>query len=80
MDELLFLHLAEYVHGIELPGEARDLPALAQARAYASEWIGLYNDVFSAQKEEAVGYGFNVVLVIRDQRGCSQQEAIDWRA
>ncbi|WP_407835159.1 hypothetical protein ACE1OC_00090 [Streptomyces sp. DSM 116496] len=37
----------------------------------------LYNDVFSNEKEEAVGYLHNVVQVIRADRSCSTREAVD---
>lgn len=76
-DELLYIHLSEVTLGIELPAEVRDLPAMAQARKRALEWIGLYNDIFSADKEAAVGYLHNAVLLVRRQQGCSMQEAVD---
>lgn len=76
-DELLYIHLAEITLGVELPAEVRDLPAMAQARNRALEWIGLYNDIVSADKEAAVGYLHNAVLLVRQERGCSMQEAVD---
>ncbi|MDJ1137249.1 terpene synthase family protein [Streptomyces iconiensis] len=77
VDELMFHHLAEYVHGIELPAAVRNLPAMRQARNRSSEWIGLYNDIYSAPKEAAVGYVHNAVLIVREHRSCSLQEAAD---
>ncbi|WP_129842487.1 terpene synthase family protein [Streptomyces sp. RFCAC02] len=77
VNELIFHHLAEYVHDIELPASVRNLPAMAQARARASEWIGLYNDIHSAPEEAAVDYLHNAVLIVREHRGCSLQEAAD---
>jgi (+)-beta-caryophyllene/(+)-caryolan-1-ol synthase len=77
VDELIYLNLEEFTQGIGLPPEVRDLPAMVQARERALEWIGLHNDIFSADKEEAVGYLHNAVLIVRDQRGCSTQEAVN---
>lgn len=77
VDEISFLHLVEYAHGIDLPAEVRRLPAMDEARARASEWIGLYNDIFSAVKEEAVGYRHNAVLIIAHHQQCSPQQAVD---
>ncbi|MEU8570099.1 terpene synthase family protein [Streptomyces pathocidini] len=77
VDMMVFLHLEEYAHDIELPAEVRDLPAMVQAREHVCDWAGLYNDVFSAEKEEAVGYPYNGVLIVREQRGCSTREAAE---
>jgi (+)-beta-caryophyllene/(+)-caryolan-1-ol synthase len=77
VDELIFIHLQEYIRDIDLPTHIRDLPAMIQARHRDSEWVGLYNDVFSAEKEEAVGYMHNAVLIVREQLRCSMQEAAD---
>ncbi|MGD3108300.1 terpene synthase family protein [Streptomyces sp. YGL11-2] len=75
--EIGFLHMHEYVQGIDLPAHVRNLPAMTEARNRASEWIGLYNDVYSLEKEEAVGYPHNAVLVVRRQRGRGTQDAVD---
>ncbi|GHH18997.1 terpene synthase family protein [Streptomyces lanatus] len=75
--EFIFAHLQEYVRDVELPKGVRDLPAMEQARNLACEWTGLYNDIYSVEKEESVGYLHNAVLVARTHRGCSTQEAVD---
>ncbi|BBC35346.1 hypothetical protein SGFS_066400 [Streptomyces graminofaciens] len=75
--EFIFAHLQEYVRGIELPVAIRNLPALRQARELACEWTGLFNDIYSVDKEESVGYMHNAVLVTRTHRRCSTQEAVD---
>lgn len=77
VDEISFLHLVEYVHGIDLPEQVRQLPGMVTARARASEWIGLYNDIFSAVKENAVGYLHNAVLLLARQERCGLPEAVD---
>ncbi|MFG2007291.1 terpene synthase family protein [Spirillospora sp. NPDC048911] len=73
--ETIFFHLHEYVAGIELPAQVRELPAMAQARDRGSEWIGLYNDLYSAGKEAVVDYPFNAVHLLRRLHGCSAQAA-----
>ncbi|WP_157777747.1 terpene synthase family protein [Nocardia terpenica] len=75
VNERIFLHLNEYVRDIELPSVIRMLPAMVRARDRAVEWVGLYNDVYSFAKEAAVGYRYNAVAVVRDQRNCVPQEA-----
>lgn len=77
VDEISFLHLVEFVHEIDLPDAVRNLPSMARARARGSEWIGLYNDIFSAVKENAVGYRHNAVLIVAHQDRCTIQEAVD---
>ncbi|MEU2718827.1 hypothetical protein [Streptomyces sp. NPDC007205] len=75
--EVVFFHLHEYVAGIELPAQVRGLPAMAQARDRGSEWIGLYNDLYSAGKEAVVDYPFNAIHLLRRLHGCSAQAAGD---
>ncbi|QHC24519.1 terpene synthase family protein [Streptomyces sp. GS7] len=75
--EIPFLHMHEYVQDVDLPARVRNLPALVYARNRASEWIGLLNDVFSLEKEEAVSYPHNAVLLVRQQRGLGTQDAVD---
>lgn len=76
-DELFYILMEEYARGIELTAEIRGLPALASARERALEWIGLYNDIVSAEKEESVGYLHNGVIIVREHRKCLMQEAVD---
>ncbi|MEG8178978.1 hypothetical protein GZH49_10575 [Nocardia terpenica] len=77
VNERIFMHLNEYVRDIDLPSEIRNLPAMTQARDRAVEWVGLYNDIYSFVKEDAVGYRYNAVAVVRDELHCSVQEAVD---
>lgn len=77
VDEISFILLAEYGHDIDLPDRVRHLPALADARARGAEWVGLYNDIYSAEKEAAVGYHHNAVLITAHDQRCSLQEAAE---
>ncbi|MFI5619745.1 hypothetical protein [Streptomyces sp. NPDC051567] len=77
VDEIFYLHMAEFVNGLDLPAEVRRLPALVQARHRASEWVGLFNDICSFAKEEGVGYRHNAVEITRARLGCSVQTAVD---
>jgi (+)-beta-caryophyllene/(+)-caryolan-1-ol synthase len=70
-----FLHLHEYVHGIDLPAAVRDLPAMQQARNLVCEWVGLYNDLYSVTKEQDVGYQHNALLIVRETTGGSLQDS-----
>ncbi|MGK5629408.1 terpene synthase family protein [Streptomyces sp. URMC 123] len=72
-----FMHLGEYALGIDLPHRVRMLPAMVEARHRGAEWIGIYNDVFSVDREDAVGYPFNAVLIAQRERCCSRQEAVN---
>jgi len=76
-DQVLCDHLTEYVHDIDLPARMRELPAMNNARNRAAEWVGLYNDLASFEKEEALGYHYNAVHIVREQIRCSDQQAID---
>ncbi|GAB3654376.1 hypothetical protein GCM10027589_13040 [Actinocorallia lasiicapitis] len=76
VNEFTYLHLQEYALGVDLPAAVRDLPAMRQARARASEWIGVYNDVFSAEKEDAIGYPHNLVVLVRTAHGCTRESAL----
>ncbi|MGW7516541.1 terpene synthase family protein [Streptomyces sp. NPDC054796] len=71
------LLLQEYVRDVDLPACVRNLPAMAEARNRVSEWIGLYNDVYSAAKEQSVGYPHNSVLLVHDRLGRSLAESAD---
>ena len=75
--QVTFAYLEEFANGLELLSAVRDLPALEQARNRACEWVGLYNDLYSAKKEKGVEYPYNSVLIIQAQRSCSIQEAAD---
>jgi (+)-beta-caryophyllene/(+)-caryolan-1-ol synthase len=72
-----FMHLSEYAVGVDLPHEIRMLPAMTRARDRGAEWIGIYNDVYSVDREDAVGYPFNAVLITEDRDRCSRQEAVE---
>ncbi|MBB6439528.1 terpene synthase family protein [Streptomyces candidus] len=72
-----FMHLSEYAVDADLPHEVRMLPAMTEARHRGAEWIGIYNDVYSVDREDAIGYPFNAVLLLQRQRGCSRQEAVE---
>lgn len=76
-DQVLCNHLTEYVHDIDLPPCMRNLPAMVNARHRATEWVGLFNDIASFEKEEALGYHYNVVHMVREQLRCSERQAID---
>ncbi|ATL69229.1 hypothetical protein CRH09_26680 [Nocardia terpenica] len=77
VDELVYMLLEEFANDLELVPEVRNLPAMFQARKRGLEWIGLYNDIYSADKEAMVGYMHNSVLIIQDNLNCSMQEAVD---
>ncbi|MGA4844945.1 terpene synthase family protein [Streptomyces sp. G5(2025)] len=72
-----FMHLSEYAVGVDLPHQVRMLPAMVEVRYRGAEWIGIYNDVFSVDREDAVGYPFNSVLIVQRERRCSRQEAVE---
>ncbi|QKW53627.1 terpene synthase family protein [Streptomyces buecherae] len=75
--ELNFLYFEEYVRGIDLPTPVRFLPAMRHARNLAAEWVGIYNDVRSSEKEKALGYPHNAVLMAQKWLHCSADRATD---
>ncbi|MFD3997934.1 hypothetical protein [Streptomyces sp. NPDC058548] len=75
--ELNFLYFEEYVRDIDLPAPVRFLPAMRHARNLAAEWVGIYNDVCSFQKEKALGYPHNAVLMAQEWLHCDADEAAD---
>ncbi|WP_157245384.1 terpene synthase family protein [Nonomuraea typhae] len=77
VNEQIFLHLHEYTRGIEMPAHLRAHPALARTRELACEHMGLCNDIFSADKEAAVGYSYNAVLITSRDLDRPLQEAAE---
>ncbi|MEE1821305.1 terpene synthase family protein [Streptomyces sp. BE20] len=75
--ELNFLYFVEYVRDIDLPTPVRFLPAMRRARNLAAEWVGIYNDVCSFEKERALGYPHNAVLMAQKWLGCGADKAAD---
>ncbi|MFF2014076.1 terpene synthase family protein [Streptomyces sp. NPDC058195] len=72
-----FLDLHEITAGIDLPESARSLPAYIALRHSVTDHSGLCNDICSFEKEARLGYGHNAVALIRHERGCTLQEAVE---
>ncbi|MEU9412354.1 terpene synthase family protein [Streptomyces sp. NPDC048281] len=72
-----FLNLHETVAGIRLTEAERCLPGYGKMRQAVTDHSGLLNDICSLEKEMALGYSHNAVLLIQQERGCGLQEAMD---
>lgn len=75
-DCVAFLQLAERLNGIDVRPEIRALPGLADARRLSSQWGGLHNDIWSADKEIAMGYPHNAVVIGARHLSCSVTRSI----
>ncbi|MCB5163940.1 sesquiterpene cyclase [Streptomyces bambusae] len=63
--------------GTFLPQEVRRLPSMLRLRRAASLHMGMLNDVFSVPRESFQERRFNSIALIRRDRNCSAQEAVD---
>lgn len=68
--------LTERFYYCELAPELARDPRLVTMRRLAGEVIALVNDVFSVEKEEALGDHLNAVLVIERTRGRTREQAV----
>jgi Terpene synthase family 2, C-terminal metal binding len=71
--------LVEYAHGIMLPDEVFELPALKKIEELGIDFVVIHNDIFSYLKEEAEGVTNSLVATYRKQ-GASAQGAFDHAA
>lgn len=70
------MDLAELTLPDYLPDEVRGGAAMQELRNAAAEHVGLVNDVFSLQREVALGYYHNAVVVVHETLACDLQEAL----
>jgi pentalenene synthase len=70
------LDLAERLGHFEVPERAYRCPLVTELRLIAAEVVGLDNEMFSLEKEEAIGDN-NLVLILAQEAHCSRAEAID---
>ena len=68
---------AERSRRFEMPVEVQAHPLMQQMRNAAADAIAYMNDIHSLEREERRGDPHNLVTVLRQDRGCSRQEAID---
>ncbi|MEU5719068.1 terpene synthase family protein [Streptomyces sp. NPDC020403] len=61
----------------EVPPAAMAHPLMVRIRDVAADTIGFMNDVHSFERERRRGDGHNLIAVLRRERDCSWQEAID---
>ncbi|WP_405591560.1 terpene synthase family protein [Streptomyces sp. NBC_01092] len=60
-----------------LPDSVRTCGPMGMLRRAGSLHIALVNDVFSVERESTVGYPYNAVLLIMQERECPMQTAVD---
>ncbi|MER5772260.1 hypothetical protein [Streptomyces sp. NPDC001985] len=71
-----FMNMLEHVQGAELPARLRARPAWRRLRAHTADAATLINDLFSLAREEEQNCGFNMVVVLRRERGLTREEAL----
>ncbi|WP_143305996.1 terpene synthase family protein [Chitinophaga vietnamensis] len=72
-----FVDLAEIETGLILPDEIYLHPAIQQARYFTSKLTTAANDILSVVKELRNSEALNLVSVIQNELGCSQDEAFE---
>lgn len=60
----------------EVPAQVQAHPVMTGMRDAAADAIGFMNDVHSFERERRRGDGHNLVVVLRQERGCSWDEAV----
>jgi len=71
------LDFCELADGIDLPCHVRHLPSFVSLRNSAINNGSLINDVFSFDKESAVGYFHNLVAIIQRESRLRREEAVE---
>ncbi|EIW83693.1 terpenoid synthase [Coniophora puteana RWD-64-598 SS2] len=70
--------LAEYAAGIELPDEVFEHPIIQSMTEATNDLVTWSNDVFSYNKEQALGDTHNMITLLMAQHGLSLQGAVDF--
>ncbi|MFJ6574228.1 terpene cyclase [Streptomyces sp. NPDC091292] len=61
----------------EVPAQAQAHPVMIGLRDAAADTIGFMNDIHSFEREKRRGDGHNLIVVLRRERGCSWEAAVD---
>lgn len=72
-----FTDACEVAGEFEVPPMAFHLPHLRRLRALTADFVSLANDLASLEKELAAGETDNLVVVMREEQGCSLEEALE---
>ncbi|MEV4295093.1 polyprenyl synthetase family protein [Microbispora rosea] len=73
----VFLDAFEITCGRELDPSVRDHPLLRRLLNLGSTTVLAENDLRTLDQDEAVGSPYNLVRVLRQEAGCTREEAID---
>jgi len=71
-----FTDACEVAGEFEVPPVAFNIPQLRIMRTLTADFVNLANDLASLEKEIVAGETDNLVMVIRNERGCDMNEAV----
>ncbi|GLW07802.1 Epi-isozizaene synthase [Microtetraspora sp. NBRC 13810] len=71
-----FTDACEVAGEFEVPSLLFNVPHVRIMRTLTADFVNLANDLASLEKELAAGETDNLVMVIRNERGCTMEEAI----
>jgi pentalenene synthase len=74
------LDLVERIGRFEVPSRAFTSAHLTTTRRTILELITIQNDIWSLEKEEAIGDLHNIVLILERERECTRSRAVDLAA
>lgn len=72
-----WLDLAEIAVGVDLSEPVRHLSGFRDLRDAAAEYVGLHNDLWSIDRDQAAGGFHNAVLLLQQHQAVTRQEAVN---
>ncbi|KAF5343425.1 hypothetical protein D9758_011853 [Tetrapyrgos nigripes] len=69
--------LIEFANNLDIPDEVMEHPSIRSLDEACNDLVTWSNDLFSYNKEQAIGDTHNMIPVIMNEQGCDLQTAVD---